>query len=135
MSAIRQYRARSPIYGGVKDYSIIYGGVKVNDDGFVTRAFRGKNKWHSELKDQCQTILDPSIDVFAKQNQQHWATICQTMQDSWEYFDIEGKRAPIAQACLEFSGCRIMKTEQQSLRLTFIEVKDSMARKCLLQLS
>jgi hypothetical protein len=101
MSAVRQQHERSPNYDKVKGYSKTCGRVEVNDDGNMTTPPRGKNKWHSELKTQCLRMLDPSIDVFLRQDLQHWGSGCQKMRDTWEYVNKDGKPAPISQACLE----------------------------------
>jgi hypothetical protein len=121
MSAVRHQRARSPQYEGVRDYRQTQGRVEVNENGYVTTASRGKNKWHSDFKKQCLRMLDPSIDVFMRQDQRHWGSVCQMMRDTWEYVDKDGKPAPIAQGCLDLLGGRILKQERSSLKQTFIQ--------------
>jgi hypothetical protein len=87
----------------------------------VTIAYSGKNKWHSEFKKKCLRMLDPSIDVFMRQDQRHLGSLCQTMRDTWEYLVKDGKPAPIVQGCLDLLGGRILKQERSSLKQTFIQ--------------
>jgi hypothetical protein len=125
MSTVRHQRARSPNYEVVRDYRQIQGRVEVNKNGYVTTTSRSKNKWHSKFKKQCLRMLDPSIDVFIRQDQRHWGSVSQIMRDTWEYLDKDEKPSPIAQGCLDLLGGRILKQERSSIRSEQFKGKES----------